>query len=218
MAIDSARPGARSVERRDPRPARSRELILDAALEHFLEHGYLASTVEAIAVRAHLAKRTVYNLFPAKEELFRAVIRRATETSERFVAERVEAGVGEVDLAAEITAFAVQHARAVLAPQVIATRRLLISESSRFPELSAEYFERVPTVVIRAIAARLERYDVLGLITIPDARIAAEHFAYLVLGPTLDRALFTVGGVDSDLIDATAIAGADAFLRAYRGV
>jgi len=216
MTVQPARPVLQSTERTDPRPARSRESILDAALEHFLEHGYLASTVEAIAVRAHLAKRTVYNLFPTKEELFRAVIHRATETSERFVIERVQTGIGEREVGEELAALAVEHARAVLAPRVVATRRLLISESQRFPELAIEYFERVPSTVIRAIAARLERYDALGLLSIRDSQRAAEHFAYLVLGSTLDRALFTPGGIASNLIDSAATAGAGAFLRAYR--
>jgi TetR/AcrR family transcriptional repressor of mexJK operon len=158
----------------------------------------------------------VYDRFPTKEALFRAVIRRATETSERFVAERVEAAVGEGEVSAEITAFALTHARTVLTPRVVATRRMLIGEAHRFPDLAAEYFERAPSAVIQAIAARLERYDDLGLLVVPDARAAAEHFAYLVLGATLDRALFTPGGVDPQLVDATAAAGAAVFLRAYR--
>jgi AcrR family transcriptional regulator len=215
MTASGSRPSAESGERGDPRPARSRALILDAALGHFLAHGYLASTVEGIAMDAGVAKRTVYNLFPAKDELFRAVIRRATETSERFVIEQVATGVGEREIGEELRAFALAHARAVLAPRVIATRRLLIGESSRFPELAAEYFERVPSAVMKAIATRLERYDSLGLLVIPDARLAAEHFAYLVLGATLDRALFEPGSPGPDRIDSAAEAGAEVFLRAY---
>lgn len=216
MTSPQARTPAERGESGDPRPARSRSLILDAALEHFLRHGYVESTVEGIAVEAGVAKRTVYNLFPAKDELFRAVIRRATETSERFVMERVEAEVGGGEVAAEIVAFAIEHARTVLAPRVIATRRLLISEAHRFPDLATEYFDRVPSAVMRAIGARLERYNALGLLVVPDPRVAAEHFAYLVLGATLDRALFEQAPPARRVIDATAEAGAAAFVRAYR--
>jgi TetR/AcrR family transcriptional repressor of mexJK operon len=216
MAIAQARPSSRSDASGDPRPARSRALILDAALEHFLTHGYLASTVEAIAVDARVAKRTVYNLFPTKDELFRAVITRATETSERFVTEQVDVEIGAGEVGDEITVLAVSHARAVLTPRVVATRRLLIGESHRFPELATEYFERVPSAVMDAIADRLRRYDTLGSLVIPDARVAAEHFAYLVLGASLDRALFEPDALSRAPIDRSATAGARIFLRAYR--
>lgn len=199
----------------DPRPARSRELILDAALQHFLQHGYPDATVDALAVEAGVAKRTVYNLFGSKEELFRAVIARATDTAERFVTEHIEADVGSADPDGEIHAFALSHARAVLAPRVIATRRLLIGESLRFPELAAEYFDRVPSGVIDAIAGRLQRYRELGVLEFADARAAAEHFAYLVLGPALDRALFQPGALEPARIERAALLGAGAFLRAY---
>lgn len=220
MSTPVASASEKSGDIGDPRPARSRGLILDAALEHFLVHGYLASTVDGIAVEAGVAKRTVYNLFPAKDELFRAVIRRATETAERFVAERVEseAELGEDKFDGfddELTALARAHARAVLNPRVIATRRLLIGESRHFPELASEYFDRVPSAVLRAIALRLERYSSAGLLELTNARLAADHFAYLVLGATLDRALFEPGLVDPAAVDATAAAGAAVFLRAY---
>ncbi|THG33981.1 TetR/AcrR family transcriptional regulator [Glaciibacter flavus] len=202
-------------QRRDPRPARSRELILDAALPHFLAHGFTASTVEGIAVAAGVAKRTVYNLFPTKDDLFRSVIHRSTETSERFITERVESDIGVGEFHDEILAFALTHARAVLSPDVIATRRLLIGESRIFPELAAEYFERVPSAVLQAIAARLERYHELGLLHIDDPRTAAEHFAYLVLGAALDRALLEPRTLEPHRVTDSATAGATTFLRAY---
>ncbi|MFB2599072.1 TetR/AcrR family transcriptional regulator [Herbiconiux sp. P17] len=216
MTTPAASANPSPAARIDPRAARSRELVLDAALDYFLEHGYLAATVDGVAAAAGVAKRTVYNLFISKDELFRAVIRRATETAERFVAERVESAVGTGPVEEEIAAFAVSHARAVVAPRVVTTRRLLIGEAQRFPELAAEYFDRVPNAVIAAIAARLKRYDALGLLTVPDARTAAEHFAYLVLGASLDRALFDADAIDPEGVERGARAGAAAFLRAYR--
>lgn len=199
----------------DPRPARSRELILDAALQHFLAHGFLAATVEGLAAEAGVAKRTVYNLFGSKADLFLHVIGRATETAEHFVATEVHSRVGLLPADQALRAFAVSHARAVVTPRVVATRRLLIAEAHRFPVLAAEYFERVPSAVIEAIADGLRRYDSLGVLSVPDARIAADHFAYLVLGPALDRALFEPAAIDPEQVERAALAGVDAFLRAY---
>jgi AcrR family transcriptional regulator len=216
MTTTSARADSGAIARIDPRAVRSRELILDAALDHFLARGYLAATVDDIAASGGVAKRTVYNLFESKDELFRAVVRRATETAEHFVADHVESEVGAAPVDDEITAFAVSHARVVVTPRVVATRRLLIGEAQRFPELAAEYFDRVPHAVITAIAARLGRYDELGLLLVPDPNRAADHFAYLVLGAALDRALFLPDGIDPAQIERDARDGAAAFLRAYR--
>ena len=200
----------------DPRPARSRERILEAAVGFFSQHGYLAANMDELAAEAGFAKRTVYNLFGSKDELFRAVIRRTTEIAERFVVEQVEGPVGAAPLDEELPSFAVAHARAVLTPRVVAVRRLLIGAARRFPDLAADYFDRVPRAVIRAIASRLERYGEAGLLAVPDPGAAAEHFAYLVLGARLDRALFEPGIVPEHEIDEAARAGAAVFLRAYR--
>ena len=202
--------------RTDPRPARSRELILDAAVGFFARHGFLAANMDELAAEAGVAKRTVYNLFGSKDELFRAVVHRTTGIAERFVAEQVSAPVGVAPLDEEMREFAVAHARSVLTPRVVAVRRLLIGESTRFPDLAAEYFERVPRAVIRAVAERLRRYRDAGLLAMPDPETAAEHFAYLVLGASLDRALFDPRPIPDEELQRPARAGAEVFLRAYR--
>ncbi len=212
-----------TTSRLDPRQVRSRALILDAATEHFLRHGYLGGNIDVLAAEAGVAKRTVYNLFDSKDELFRAAVGRAIATAESFVAEHVEVvaqGESGASFAEAFDAFAVAHARAVLTPRVLATRRMLIGESARFPELAAEYFERVPGRVIAAIAGMLGRLDDEGRLRVPDPQLAAEHFAYLVLGATLDRALFDPAvleraALEYDFIDAKARAGARAFRSVY---
>ena len=65
------------------------------------------------------------------------------------------------------------------------TGRLLIGEAMRFPDLSAEYWERVPRALIHATAMRLQEYAPAGLLRIDDAATAADHFVYLVLGAPL---------------------------------
>ena len=200
----------------DPRQVRSRALILDAATEHFLRHGYLAGNIDVLAAEAGVAKRTVYNLFESKGELFRAAVGRAIATAESFVAEHVEVlETPGATFAADFDAFAVAHARAVLTPRVLATRRMLIGESARFPELAVEYVERVPGRVIAAIAAMLGRLAEEGHLRVPDPQLAADHFAYLVLGATLDRALFDPAVLDPARIDEKALAGARAFRSIY---
>ena len=45
------------------------ERILDAALATFADRGYSATTVDQIAERANLARRTVFNHFPRKRDM-----------------------------------------------------------------------------------------------------------------------------------------------------
>ena len=56
------------------RTERSRALILDAAEIIFREEGFDGATVEAIATRAGLTRKTAYNLFGSKEEIAHALI------------------------------------------------------------------------------------------------------------------------------------------------
>src|ERR1043165_5259685 len=80
----STQPTADRTDYEDPRITRSRALIMDAAARVFLERGYPGTSVDDIAAEAGVSKRTVYNVFDDKEQLFRAIIGRAIETAERF--------------------------------------------------------------------------------------------------------------------------------------
>jgi TetR/AcrR family transcriptional regulator of autoinduction and epiphytic fitness len=58
------------------RTERSRTLILDAADLAFRELGFADTSVEEIATRAGLTRKTVYNLFSSKEEIALQLIAR----------------------------------------------------------------------------------------------------------------------------------------------
>jgi AcrR family transcriptional regulator len=60
-------------------PERRRPEVLDAALQLFLEYGYDGTSMQQIADRAGVTKPVVYACFPAKDELFRALLAREEE-------------------------------------------------------------------------------------------------------------------------------------------
>ena len=55
---------------------RKRESILDAAVQEFGTSGFDNTSMDRIAEIANASKRTVYNHFPSKEELFAAIVDR----------------------------------------------------------------------------------------------------------------------------------------------
>lgn len=57
-------------------PERRRPLVLDAAMEVFLEHGFEGASMNAIAEAAGVSKPVVYDCFANKGELFKALFRR----------------------------------------------------------------------------------------------------------------------------------------------
>ena len=56
-----------------------RKAILDIARDIFLEQGYAATSMSAVAARLGGSKGTLYNYFSSKEELFSAMVREECE-------------------------------------------------------------------------------------------------------------------------------------------
>ena len=68
--VRKSRPGRPSVEE----AARKHEAMLEAALEEFSRHGFHGASVRAIAERAGLSTRTLYNRYADKVSLFAACL------------------------------------------------------------------------------------------------------------------------------------------------
>lgn len=64
-----------SVKRRKKRDTtRKRQIILDGAIKVFTENGFDTSSMDKIAEVAGVSKRTIYNHFKSKENLFQAIV------------------------------------------------------------------------------------------------------------------------------------------------
>src|SRR5580698_7303344 len=103
MPIGRMRPTKKQVAkpqaRRGGRPSRAqaarlRDKILDAAADVFFTEGYGAASIEAIAKRAHIAKRTLYSRFRDKADLFGAVVHHVVEHLRPANTEKLFQGTG----------------------------------------------------------------------------------------------------------------------------
>jgi TetR/AcrR family transcriptional regulator len=73
--------------RSDRRKARTVQSIFEAAEGKFLAHGFHGTTVEEIAQAADVSVGSIYVHFQSKEGLYLALLERALEVEERYMAE-----------------------------------------------------------------------------------------------------------------------------------
>jgi AcrR family transcriptional regulator len=164
--------------------------ILDVAGEIFLEQGYAAASMSAIAARLGGSKGTLYNYFTSKEELFRAHIERQCALS----AENIFAGeAGEEDLPALLTDLGIRYLTRLSSDAMMQHLRTVIAEAGRNPEIGTIFFESGPARGRGRLAAIFQRAAAEGRLKAPDPLGAADQFLALCQATIYKRRLFNVG-------------------------
>lgn len=167
----------------------TRELILKAATEAFVAHGYAGVSIDQIAAQAGVSKPTIYSHFEGKEQLFVAIM---NSICDNFEEPLLGQAADSQELPAILNRIADNYTRSILQPGVIAMHRLLVAEAERFPELSRRYYEVGPERVHRTLARFLLSRMARGEIRQADPLQLAQFFAALVIAPMRTRCLFAV--------------------------
>lgn len=208
------------ARRRGGRPSRTAsealgERILGVATQLLLSHGYGATSIESVARRARVSKRTFYYRFENKPALFAAVVHRI------IAGLRPPADVPLLqgdDLAAILQGLAMLILRAALSPQAIALHRLIVAESIRFPQLAAVVAEEGSTAeAIRLIAGLLERETRAGNIALKNPVFGAQQFLHMVIALPQRRAMGLGPAMTPAEIDGWARDVVDLFLNGCGG-
>lgn len=177
---------------RGGRPSREeaeliRERILDVATELFLQEGYGATSIEAVAQRLRMSKRTFYHRFRDKAELFDAVVHRIVDALRPADLNPLFAGDDAEEILVRLAGLAIA---AAVNPKAIALQRLILAEATRFPELaSIALGEGSRRQGIEGIAALLKRQPWSAGLSDDDARLAAEQFLQMVVSIPQRRAM-----------------------------
>jgi TetR/AcrR family transcriptional regulator, mexJK operon transcriptional repressor len=200
------------------RSAVKRQSILSAGRQLFLEHGYRGTSMDQVAATASVSKQTVYKHFGEKRELLFAIVTDALDGAAAAIGDRIAALTDSTDLDADLTDLAGDYLRAVIQEPVVQLRRLVIGEANRLPELARLYYEHAPVRTLSALADTFARLHERGALNAPEPWLAAEHFAFLIVGRPIDQALFdgapaVFAAVD---VESYARAGVNVFLAAYR--
>lgn len=207
---------ASTVERseRNETPSGAKvESILAAAKRSFLDSGFGAVSMDAIAREAGVSKATVYAHFSGKEELFGAVI---GGECEHYLAEFSAGELDPGEVRASLTTVGRRFLGLLLSRDAIALHRIILGEVSRFPALGEVFWHAGPERNLAQIEAFLRAAAAVGSLSIADAHLAAEQFVGLVRGETQLRHLLRLEtGADQSQIEALVDAAVDTFLRAF---
>jgi TetR/AcrR family transcriptional regulator of autoinduction and epiphytic fitness len=110
---------------------RKRLAILAAAAQQFRTFGFEASSMDKIAFEAGVSKRTVYNHFPSKEELFAETLVQLFHASAAILELQYRA---DAPLRDQLTALMALKAASMADPEFLALARVAIAEAVHAPE------------------------------------------------------------------------------------
>ncbi len=154
------------------RSDRKRADIVDAAERLFLGEGYGAISMDRIAAEAAASKRTVYNHFATKEELFRAVVERLyTAVLDGAAVPAVGGTAAEV-----LRGFAEAVVAHMTRPRFQALIRLVIAENVRFPEITSIYFAAGKEPAVGRLSTWLAEEARAGRLAVDNPTLAAQQF------------------------------------------
>lgn len=191
-------------------PQTKSECILAAAQEIFLECGYAAASMDAVAARANVSKATIYAHFDNKRALFEAVI------SARCEATFADAGMPERydDARQALLALAATFLNLIMRPEALAIHRVIIGESPRLPEVGEAFYAAGPAPFQQRVGRLFADLTQRGLLDVPEDDIplvvdvflsalkADLHLRALLGLPPSDRERDAVAKLAVDLIMA----------------
>ena len=156
-----------------------REQILKVASQLFMEHGFNAVTMDAIAEAAPVSKPTLYNHFENKPALFFAVMQARADSLFHAIESEIKP-----NLSIEETLTRIGHSflDIVLRPEGIRMYRVMVAESGQFPELGRIFYESGPRKICELISAYLKKEHDLGKLNVPNPDMSANFYLNMIKG------------------------------------
>lgn len=187
--------------------------IIDAARKTFLAQGFDGASMDTIALVAGVSKRTVYNRFRSKEELFAAAI---LQTCQHILPVDVDTIEASLPPEAFIREMATRFLRGILEPEALALRRIAAFEAPRKPALGKSYLTHGPRWVVKVCAPMLERLVARGALKIDNSERAIWQLGALITEPLYTDVIMGDPPTDLDAaIDRQIDSAIKAFLKLY---
>jgi TetR/AcrR family transcriptional regulator, mexJK operon transcriptional repressor len=184
--------------------------ILTAAGELFMENGFDGTSMDAIAEKARISKRTLYLRHADKSALFNSVMYDLLGRS-LVPLELIQYELG--DLNSVLLAIARDMVTGVVRPEFLAVYRLVSFEANRRPEFGRWIYEVRRRPAVQVIATVLQRHrDELCL---TDFERAAEQFMSLTVDVAVRLGTFGMKIASGEMEDQLK-AAVDLFLNGAR--
>jgi TetR/AcrR family transcriptional regulator, mexJK operon transcriptional repressor len=201
-----------TTELRPDSESPKRLLVLDAAAGLFMAHGYGAVSMDAVARAAGVSKATLYAYFSSKDQLFATIIDVACR-------EKIALGAllptDATDIRAALATFGDRLLRFFLDERPLALHRVVIGESTRFPELGRAFYDNGPAALHAMFGGWLAGQTEAGRLAVSDPMMAAEQFVGMLRTSLFLRASLGLARPTDDEIDATVTGAVTTFLKAY---
>lgn len=199
-----------------------RRAIVSAAIVVFGHQGYSRATVASIAGEARVSKKTVYNHFSGKEDLFLTAALESTHALSDTITALADRHLRKVlNLEQDLFDFGVDRAKAILsAPEEHALiARTIKAEVTHLPDgVLDAWLDAGPLRSQRDIATHFRTLSERGLLATDNADKAAEHFTLLTFIPVAERTFLGALPIDDDQIKTSVAEGVQLFLRLYATV
>jgi AcrR family transcriptional regulator len=189
-----------------------RREIIRVAAEAFQDLGYERTSMLTIAERMSGSKQTLYNYFPSKEDLLRAVLDFdvgdvANQAMEEFL--------GEKSLRKGLTRLGEIYLARQLAPMAISNMRIVATQPAE-SGIGEDFYQNILCVAWKRVADAFKAQMAEGKLRRADPWLAAMHFKGLMLQDLLERQLLNAAKpTDSREVEAAVKQAVDAFLRIY---
>ena len=187
-----------------------RRAVVQAATRAFVSQGYEATSMDAIAADAGVSKRTVYNHFPGKRDLFRAVVAGLYEGLNVAESDRLPPDQPPETVLPAFTRELLTHMRR---PEVKGLLRLVIAEHQRFPDLAEDYLKEGKSRAVALLETYIASQHARGRLNAPNPATVASQY----LGGIKEVMFWpTMLGLPVTADDETVIADAvEQLMRAY---
>ncbi|WP_181900527.1 TetR/AcrR family transcriptional regulator [Paracoccus thiocyanatus] len=190
------------------------QAILDAAISVFLEVGYESASMELVAERAATVRRTVYNHFANKEDLFHAVVQEIWRDMPVIMVNDDPLARKDPDYGLRVIANMIVDFW--LPQRSVEFLRMVISESRRFPYLAASFIEVGKLPALHGLIDYIELMVAEGHMKGMDTELAARQFVGLINEPLLwYRVIDNSRGPSAKVIQNTVDAAIEMFLARH---
>jgi TetR/AcrR family transcriptional repressor of mexJK operon len=200
-----------TLGRRESRKQDRRQAIVEAARAAFFAEGYTGMSMSGLLKVIGGSKATLWSYFRSKEELFAAVLEDVIAVYRSQMEEMVAA---RGPLHETLRAFCSGMLRKLVAPDPLATWRLVVAESGRNPEIGRIFYQRAVHSTERALAQYFSEQIAIGQLREASPLLMVEMLTSLCAGQQA-RLLWGLASADEVAIEQKASEFTEVFLKSF---